>query len=116
MLIAGLLAALSASPGTNDVAYEMLADGRNSAAISTIGAGAETSGDPARLLNLGIAYARQGEDAKARALFEMAYRSRDRVELETATGRWIDSRTLAKQALAMLDGGSFVAAGRIARN
>ncbi len=37
-------------------------------------------------------------------------------ELETATGEWVDSRMLAKQALAMLDGGSFVSAGRIARN
>lgn len=116
MMVALLLAALSASPATNDVAYEILAGGRNSAAISAIEARPEATGDPAPLLNLGIAYARQGDDAKARALFELAYRARDRVELETATGEWIDSRTLAKQALAMLDGGSFASAGRVARN
>lgn len=116
MMIALLLAVSAAGPVVSDVAYELLLDGRDSAAITAIEARPETTTDPARLLNLGIAYARRGEDAKARVLFELAYRARDRVELETATGEWIDSRTLAKQALAMLDGGSFVSAGRVARN
>ncbi len=115
MMIALLLAA-AAAPVATDVGYQMLVDGRNAAAISAIEADSKATADPARLLNLGIAYARRGEDAKARALFELAYRARDRVELETATGEWVDSRTLARQALAMLDGGSFVSAGRVARN
>ena len=116
MMIALLLAAAPAGALSSDVAFELLVDGRDAAAISAIESGEDLTRDPARLLNLGIAYARRGEEAKARALFELAYRARDRVELETATGEWIDSRTLARQALAMLDGGGFGAAGRVARN
>lgn len=115
MIIALLLAAAPAGALSSHVAYDLLADGRDAAAITAIESGNDVAQDPARLLNLGIAYAREGQDAKARALFELAYRSRDRVELETATGEWIDSRTLARQALAMLDGGSF-ATGPVARD
>lgn len=115
MMIALLLAAAS-GPIATDVGYQLLVAGRDTAAISAIEAGSDTTDDPARLINLGVAYARRGADDKARALFERAYRARDRVELETSTGDWIDSRTLARQALTMLDGGIFAAAGRVARN
>ncbi len=116
MMIALLLAASTAGPLASNVAYDMLVEGRNAAAISAMEASPPVTDDPARLINLGIAYARRGEGEKARALFELAVRSRERFELETATGEWIDSRTLARQALAMLDNGAFTAEGRLARN
>lgn len=64
-------------------------------------------GDPALLINLGIAHAHVGDEAEARAMFEAAVEARENVELETANGRTTDSRRLARQALAMLDRGEF---------
>ncbi|MCB2089519.1 MAG: hypothetical protein KDD98_11940 [Sphingomonadaceae bacterium] len=91
-----------------DVGYEELRDGRNVAAIATIELNdALEADDPARLINLGIAYARQGEGERARSLFEAAARSDNRVQLETAGGEWRDSRYLARKALTMLDRGDF---------
>jgi hypothetical protein len=54
---------------------------------------------------LGIAYARVGRTAEARAAFEAAASSDERFRLETASGEWMDSRDLARRALAMLDKG-----------
>ena len=64
--------------------------------------------------NLGIAYAREGQLDHARALFEQAARSEDRVRLETATGEWVDSRWLAIRAIALLDAGEFGGSERLA--
>lgn len=111
-----LAAAMASHPAPQGVAFEQLADGRDAAAIVLIEGENPEAGDPARLINLGIAYARRGETKKARSLFEAAYYARDRVELETATGEWIDSRTLARQAIAMLDRGQFAPGSQIARN
>jgi len=63
--------------------------------------------DPARLINHGIALARTGHYEEARAAFEAAAAARNSVELETAEGKWVDSRRLARKALAMLDKGEF---------
>ena len=63
--------------------------------------------DPARLINHGIALARTGNYEAARADFAAAANARDSVELETADGKWVDSRRLARKALAMLDKGEF---------
>ena len=111
-----LAAALASQPAAQGVAFEQLAEGRDAAAITMIEGQDAGSADPARLINLGIAYARSGEAEKARALFEAAYYARDRVELETATGEWVDSRMLAKEALAMLDRGQFARTSQFARN
>ena len=43
-------------------------------------------------------------------MFRAAVRARDSVQLETATGAWVDSRDLARTALAMLDRGAFAEA------
>lgn len=67
----------------------------------------EHPGDPALLINLGIAYAQGGNDAEARQSFESAMASRDMIELETANGGITDSRRLARRALSMLDRGEF---------
>ena len=87
-----------------DVAYEALAEGRTADAIAQLSdsRAAETD-DPATLINLGAAYAREGRTSEARAMFVAAMKSDIRYELELADGRWIDSRKAAKLALERLD-------------
>ena len=98
-----------------DVAFEELSEGNNSAAIKRIEQNAELQNDdPARLINLGIAHARQGAEREARAMFTAAAQTDTRYRLETAQGEWIDSRVLARRALAMLDRGEFRTNGRVA--
>ena len=63
--------------------------------------------DPGVLINLGIAYAHQGDDAKALDLFKAAMTSPDPIELETADGNLTDSRRLARKAMRMLERGEF---------
>ena len=116
MIVTLFAASLAASPLAAEVGYEQLVAGHNDAAINAIEGRSARAGDPAGLINLGIAYARNGDSRKAKALFEEAYNARDRVELETATGAWVDSRTLARRALAMLDSGELASGSQIARN
>ena len=98
-----------------DVAFEELSEGRNEAAILRIENNEALAEDnPARLINLGIAHAREGDEAEARALFRSVVRSDTTVMLETATGEWVEARTLAKRALRMLDLGEFADARRVA--
>ena len=99
-----------------DVGYEPLVDGRDADAVEEIHANTDLSADdPVKLINLGIAYARQGRNAEARAMFEAAMKGEDRVVLETANGDWKDSRHLARAALLMLERGEFRAERMAAR-
>lgn len=103
------------APMADSFGHKALVDGRDTAAIAAIMDNDQIENDdPARLINLGIAYARKGDEALARQLFEAARDNRNRVELETAQGEWVDSRRLAKQALAMLESGEFVSGSRMA--
>ena len=63
--------------------------------------------DPAQLINRGVALARTGHYDAARRHFEAARDHEERFELETVSGEWMDSRTLARKGLAMLDRGEF---------
>lgn len=91
----------------SEVGYEALMAGDNERAIAEIEANhALHRDDPARLLNLGIAHARMGDEGEARAFFRAAVTSADQMELETSQGDWVYSRALARQALHMLDDGS----------
>ncbi|QIG53494.1 hypothetical protein G6N82_04420 [Altererythrobacter sp. BO-6] len=91
----------------SQVGYEALMAGDNARAIAEISSNASLAqDDPARLLNLGIAYARSGDEGQARQLFKAALASRNQMELETSQGDWIYSRALAREALQMLDDGS----------
>lgn len=104
VMIAGQLGATQAV----DVAYNDLAAGNDAAAIERIEANATLdNADPARLINLGVAHARQGDSVTARKLFLAAIASQDRYQLETGSGSWVDSRNLAREALAALDRGEF---------
>ncbi|MBA4768637.1 MAG: hypothetical protein H2049_13530, partial [Porphyrobacter sp.] len=67
-------------------------------------------GDAAVLINLGIAYARMGDETRARDAFRQALACEEVVELETADGLATDSRRLARKALKMLERGEFRAA------
>jgi hypothetical protein len=102
------------APTADDFGHKALVDGRDTAAIAIMDNDRIDNDDPARSINLGIAYARKGDDALARQLFEAARDSAERVELETAEGDWIDSRRLARQALAMLERGEFATGSRVA--
>lgn len=91
-----------------DLAAQSLAAGHGDEALATLQrASAADPDDAALLINLGIAYAQQGEDAKARAAFEAALASDAVIELETADGTATDSRRLARKALKMLSRGAF---------
>ncbi len=102
MLIAILAVALAqGAPAQADVAYNELAAGDAAAAVRKLEAGADSS-DPAVLINLGTAYARQGATDKALVAFRAAIASPDRYDLELADGSWMDSREVARVALAGL--------------
>ena len=95
--------------------YAQLAEGRDTLAVEDILTnGVHDSADPARLINLGIAYARLGRVEEARALFERARTSNDMSRLETADGEWLHARQIASRALALIDNGEFEARARMA--
>lgn len=97
---------VTGAPGTYEIGYEKLMAGQDQAAVEEIEAGDTLAhDDPARLVNYGIALARTGQFDEARDNFEAVARHRERLELETSTGDWVDSRSLARQALTMLDRG-----------
>lgn len=95
--------------------YAELAMGDDRAAIADIREnGTADAADPARLINLGIAYARIGDTERARVLFQQARDSQDSARLETAEGKWVATRTLAQRGLRMLDSGAFSNGERLA--
>ena len=115
MIVATLFLAQSQALAPVDVAFDELASQQNAEAIERIESNAALDeADPARLINLGIAYARQGRSDAARVLFERAAHDAERLNLETASGEWIDSRALARRALAALERGEFASLSRTA--
>lgn len=98
-------------PTGDPVGYRDAAAGQNAALIERVDTQAALQADdPAVLINLGIAYAREGNDQIAAILFDAAVTSDNRCELETATGDWVNSRKLAQRALDMLAQGGFTGA------
>jgi tetratricopeptide (TPR) repeat protein len=101
------LAQMQTAP-TGDLAAQTLAAGREDEALAVLQrAAAANPHDPAVLINLGIAHAHKGDEAKARAAFEAALTCHEVVELDTADGTATDSRRLARKALRMLERGEF---------
>lgn len=87
----------------NSVGYEALMQGDNSRAIAQILASERVSrNDPAKLINLGQAYARTGRVKEAAALFTAAMQIREDFELVLADGRVMSAKEAARQALARL--------------
>jgi Flp pilus assembly protein TadD len=117
MLFASALVAISAcgvahaEPAANgeigypngSIGYDALMAGDNDRAISQIMASDSVSrNDPAKLINLGQAYARTGRTAQAAQLFTAAMQSRNEVDLILADGTVMNSREAAGLALAKL--------------
>lgn len=99
------LAAAAAAP---ELAVQPLVAGRSEQALATLEkASAADPHDAAVLINLGIAYAQVGDEAKARAAFEQALACDEVIELDTADGTSTDSRRLARKAIKMLERGEF---------
>jgi tetratricopeptide (TPR) repeat protein len=91
-----------------ELAARTLAAGRSDEARATLErASLADPRDPAVLINLGIAYAQAGDEARARAAFAKALACEEVIELDTADGSSTDSRRLARKALRMLDRGEF---------
>lgn len=102
------VAALAEQQQGGELAAQTLAAGHRDEALAVLQRAAATDPhDPAVLINLGIAYAHKGNDAKARAAFEAALACHEVVELDTADGSATDSRRLARKALRMLERGEF---------
>ena len=100
--------AIEAPATAFDVGYEELVQGEDRVAAEAIEACTQLEADdPARLINHGIALARMGRFTEARADFEAAANADTSLELETATGDFVDSRHLARRALASLERGEF---------
>ena len=102
------VAQLQSTSASGDLAAQPLAQGRTDKALAMLEqASIADPHDAAVLINLGIAYAHMGEDAKARAAFEQALACHEVVELQTADGSDTDSRRLARKAIRMLERGEF---------
>ena len=87
-----------------DVAYAELSRGQAEEAAAKLERDRQLEiDDPAKLLNLGAAYARLGRTGEARDLFAAAVMSPNRYDLELADGRWMDSRRAARLALELLE-------------
>lgn len=94
------LGADRAAPDVADVAYTELSAGMSQAAVRKLEAsGAAQSDDPATLINLGAAYAREGMSAQALNAYRAAVATPVRYDLQLADGSWVDSRFAARQAL-----------------
>lgn len=82
------------------IGYDALVSGDNEQAIAQILGNERVSrSDPAKLINLGQAYARTGRTAEAARLFTTAMQKRDQIDLVLANGQVINSREAARQAL-----------------
>ncbi len=93
----------AAEPAQIDVAYTELLAGMPAEAEARIEANHSLDAqDPARLINLGAAYAAQGKSVEAEAMFKAAILSNRQYELELGDGRWVGSRKAARMALADL--------------
>lgn len=85
------------------IGYEALMRGDNEQAISQIITNKQVSkSDPAKLLNLGRAYARIGRTEEAAGYFIEAMQSRDSVDLVLADGSVMNSKVAARKAFANL--------------
>lgn len=111
-LVAGTISvAAHAKPGAVDeisypmgsIGYEALMRGDNERAVSQIITSAQVSKhDPAKLLNLGRAYARMGLTGEASGYFKAVLQSRESVDLVLADGRVMNSKDAALRAFASL--------------
>lgn len=85
------------------IGYEALMRGDNERAVSQIlNSNKIGRDDPAKLLNLGRAYARMGRNEEAAVMFAAAMKSKDSIDLVLADGRVMNSKDAARKAYANL--------------
>ncbi len=85
------------------IGYEALMRGDNERAVSQIMTSEQVSKhDPAKLLNLGRAYARMGQTEQAAGYFKAAMHALEGVDLVLADGRVMNSKVAARKAFADL--------------
>jgi tetratricopeptide (TPR) repeat protein len=90
---------------TGELGYDALMSGDNQRAVDDIMKNLDArNADPAKLLNLGRAYARMGRNLDAVRLFQAAIDSNNQFEVELADGRILPVRTAAKLALSQMNG------------
>ena len=91
-----------------DIGYSELVSGDARGALEAIeNCDKLPKSDPALQINHAVALAQTGKYNEARDRFAAAARNVDRLELQTSTGDWVDSKVLARRGLAMLDTGNF---------
>lgn len=96
--------AATAAPSGSSMSNDALANGQYRTAIAELSAGTPAElNDPARLINLGTAYAKLGNFEQASDAFRRAMYSDVRYDLELADGSVVDSRDAARLALAKLN-------------
>ena len=87
----------------DELACEELDRGQYQNAIDKlIASGAQNSGDPALLINLGTAYFENGDAESARELYNMAYSIKKDIEVQLENGSWVSHRRAARKALMTL--------------
>lgn len=92
-----------AAPQQTSTSADTLANGQFRQAIAELRQGSvDEVNDPARLINLGTAYARLGDTVRASDAFRRAMYSDVRYDLELSDGSVVDSRDAARMALAKL--------------
>ena len=82
--------------------YEALLKGDNDAAMKQILASQVDEADPAKLINLGRAYARMGRTADAMKAFQSAIDSESHFAIELSDGRVMNSRDAARLSMQQL--------------
>ena len=86
------------------LAYDALMSGENEVAIERLEQAKNVhANDPARLINLGQAYARTGRTGDAAAMFRAAVHSNRSLDLVLSDGTVINSRDAARLALRNLN-------------
>lgn len=87
--------------------YAALLQGNYPAALEQMQAAEEVSPaarrDPARLINMGLAYAKMGDVASARKHYQAAIGAPTSFDIILSDGRVMDSRVAARHALRRLD-------------
>lgn len=102
-LVAVCGSAMAVQPEAS-ISNEALANGQYRQAVAELRQGSlEEVNDPARLINLGTAYARLGDFENASDAFRRAMYSDVRYDLELTDGSVVDSRHAARLALAKLE-------------
>ena len=121
ILVSGTAFAQDSARGTNSdfvdgvVGQDVLQTADLDAAITVLQEEIRKNGnDPALLINLGQAYARTGDFARAEESFLKAHNSRNRYDILLANGDVMSTREAAKQALTWLN--DLQAGTAIARN